>query len=215
MYTEDELLPISALQHMVFCARRCALVHIEGVWDENRYTVEGDILHERVHEQGYAVRAGIRIARGVPLRSLHLGLSGKADIVEFEDAGTPKHAVAAYPIEYKRGKPKNNKAYEVQLCAQALCLEEMLDINVPCGALFYGQTRRRVEIAIDAEVRALTKETAQRAHDLLASGRTPPAEYGKKCQSCSLSAWCMPKPMSRRRSAAQYNQTARTLETPP
>ena len=128
---EDELVPISALQHMLYCPRQCALIHIERQWAENRFTAEGRILHKRADAGIGERRSGVKIERSVPLRSLRLGVSGLADMVEMQEAGTP------YPVEYKRGRPKAHRADEVQLCAQAICLEEMLDVPVPQGALFY------------------------------------------------------------------------------
>jgi CRISPR-associated exonuclease Cas4 len=138
MYVEDDLLPISALQHLLFCERQCALIHVEQVWAENRLTVEGRHLHERVDGGEHETRGGLRTARALPIRSLRLGLAGRADVVEFhasEGAAGPPRVV---PVEYKRGRPKSHRADEVQLCAQALCLEEMLGVHVAAGALFYG-----------------------------------------------------------------------------
>ena len=143
MFTDDALLPLSALQHLLFCERQCALIHIEGQWAENRYTAEGRVMHRKAHDGPSAQHGDVRVARGLALRCLRLGLIGYADVVEFRpsEGGT---AATPYPIEYKRGKPKAHDADEVQLCAQALCLEEMLGTAVPAGALFYGRTRRRL-----------------------------------------------------------------------
>lgn len=186
MYSEDELLPISALQHLLFCERQCALIHIEQVWEENRLTVEGKNMHEHVHEQSSESRPGVRIARGLRLRSLRLGLVGMADVVEF-------HQGRPFPVEYKRGKPKADHCDEVQLCAQALCLEEMLAATIPSGALFYGTTRRRQDVAFDDALRDLTVQTAERLHALIAMGMTPAQEYSAKCENCSLLNVCLPK----------------------
>src|SRR5271157_4827256 len=139
---EEELIPISALNQYDYCPRRCALIHIEQMWDENRFTAEGRIMHEKVHQEGNESRGPVRIARGVPLRSLRLGLVGVADVVEFHKIS--KDTWQPFPVEYKRGKPKADYCDLIQLCAQAVCLEEMLSIAVPCGALFYGRTRRRL-----------------------------------------------------------------------
>jgi len=191
MYLEDDLLPISALQHLLFCERQCALIHIEQVWDENRFTAEGRLMHERVHEEGGESRGGVRIERGVALRSLGLGLAGKADIVEFHrlDAGPWR----PYPVEHKRGKPKPDDCDRVQLCAQALCLEEMLGVVVPAGAIFYGRPRRRLDVAFDAELRKTTGFAALRLHEMVARGLTPPPRDDKRCRSCSLLERCMPR----------------------
>ncbi len=144
-YAEDDLIPISALQHLIFCERQCALIHVEQAWDENRFTAEGRIMHERVHEAGEDSRGTVRVARGLSLRSLRLGLIGKADVVEFHRVERGRWR--PFPVEHKRGKPKPDESDKVQLCAQALCLEEMLGAEVPSGAIFYGRTRHRLEVA--------------------------------------------------------------------
>ncbi|MCX7846711.1 MAG: CRISPR-associated protein Cas4 [bacterium] len=190
-FSEDALLPLSALQHLVFCPRQCALIYLEGVWDDNQCTVEGNILHAHVHELGSETRGSTRIARQVPLRSFALGLAGVADCVAFTRSGG--RIVAAFPVEYKRGKPKLHRADEVQLCAQALCLEEMLAIPVPNGALFYGQIRRRHPVEFNETLRALTRHAALRLHELFDARVTPPATYDKKCRFCSLRSRCMPR----------------------
>lgn len=197
MFTEDDLLPLSALQHLVFCSRQCALIHLEGIWDENVLTVEGHGLHERTHQAGTERRGEIRIARGVRLRSLRLGLSGKADVVEFHPL--PDSRLRPFPVEYKHGRPKAIQCDEVQLCAQALCLEEMLGHSIPAGALFYGQTRRRQDVAFDDPLRQVTEEAARRLHELFASRQTPPPEYGPKCENCSLQDQCLPQTIHRKR----------------
>jgi CRISPR-associated exonuclease Cas4 len=208
MYSEDELLPISALQHLLFCERQCALIHLEHVWQENRLTVEGHHLHERVHEQDAESRPGIRIVRGLRLRSLRLGLAGIADVVEFlnllESQISDLRFQKPFPVEYKRGKPKPDDSDKVQLCAQALCLEEMLNCTIPDGALFYGTTRRRFDVSFDAALRTRTEQAAQRAHALIATGITPPAVYGPKCDQCSLKEVCLPRETSGGRSVASY-----------
>ena len=185
---EDELAPISALQHMLFCPRQCALIHNERQWAENRFTAEGRILHERTDRGGRERRAGVTTERSVPLRSLRLGISGVADVVEMHEDGD------LYPIEYKRGRPKAHRADEVQLCAQAMCLEEMLGTTVLEGALFYGRNRRRSTVTFDAELRALTRRVADDTRRMLAAGVTPPPEYvARKCDACSLKEVCQPQ----------------------
>lgn len=201
MFTEDDLLPISGLQHFIFCERQCALIHLEQIWQENRFTAEGRVQHERVHEAATESRGKIRIVRGLRLRSLALGLIGVADVVEFHRGKEVGAEEVPFPVEYKRGKPKADCCDEVQLCAQALCLEEMLDTFVPSGALFYGKTRRRKDVVIDDGLRALTKETAAQFHRLMKSGIVPAAVYGKKCETCSLKDACMPQV---NRSAEKY-----------
>lgn len=203
---DARLAPLSALQHLAFCRRQCALIHLEGAWAENALTAEGRVLHERADSHVGESRRGIRIARSLPLRSLALGLTGKADVVEFHARkGGP---AVPFPVEYKRGRPKKTDADLVQLCAQALCLEEMLDRPVPAGALFYGETRRRLEVAFTADLRARTVALAAELHRLLSSGLTglgemPPPEPGPKCRSCSLADACLPK-QARGRSAARW-----------
>ena len=187
LYSEDDLLPLSALQHLLYCERQCALIHIEQVWSENRFTAEGRLAHDHVHSAGHEIRGEVRIARDLSLRSLRLGLIGKADVVEF-------HGATPYPVEHKRGHSKTNRCDEVQVCAQALCLEEMLGKPVPEGALFYGEPRRRTLVTFDPALRAETEAAAARLHRLLESGRTPPAVYDKvKCDRCSLLDSCKPK----------------------
>ncbi len=187
MYAEADLLPLSALQHLMFCERQCALIHIEHIWTENRLTAEGRIMHDRAHDGESESRGGVRIARGLRIRSLRLGLIGQADVVEFPENAPP------FPVEYKRGKPKANRCDEVQLCAQAMCLEEMLELDIPGGALFYGQPKRRTDVLFSEDLRLLTVRTAARLHELVSRGITPPAIYEKKCDSCSLIEQCQPK----------------------
>jgi CRISPR-associated exonuclease Cas4 len=191
MYLEDDLLPISALQHLAFCERQWALIHLEQQWMENRLTAEGRQLHERADGGHNQTRSGVRICRGLHLRSLRLGLTGKADVVEFHPNDTGN--MRPYPIEYKRGRPKPDHRDEVQLCAQALCLEEMLNVDIKTGALFYGEPRRRTNVDFDADLRAVTERLAARLHELNAARITPKAKYEKKCDSCSLYTVCLPK----------------------
>lgn len=181
-------MPLSALQHHLFCPRQCALIHVERLWLEDGATAEGRVLHERVDGGKPDRRQGVRIVRGLTLRSLTLGVTGKADAVEFHGAdGRP------YPVEYKRGRPKAHRADEVQLAAQAICLEEMFGCAVQTGALFYGQTRRRTEVAIDADLRALTARVAADVRANIAANRTPPPVFFPGCERCSLREGCRPK----------------------
>ena len=204
MYSEDDLLMLSALQHLLFCERQCALIHIEQVWSDNLFTAQGNIMHERVDEASRESRGRIRTVFAMPLRSLRLGLSGKADAVEFHRSAEDDSVWWPFPVEYKRGKPKKDDCDRVQLCAQALCLEEMLNIEIPVGALFYGQTRHRVDVLFDERLRDLTEETAARLHKLIRGGKTPAARYEKKCESCSLFELCLPKVTDARRSVQRY-----------
>ena len=184
---EDALIPLSALQHHLFCPRQNALIHVEQLWAEDIATAEGRMLHERVDAGKPEARPGLRVARGLAVRSLLLGVAGKCDAVEF--SGKPPRA---YPVEYKRGKPKAHRADEVQLCAQAICLEEMFGAAVPEGALFYGVTRRRMAVAFDPELRALTARVAREARETIASGQTPPPVHMPGCKRCSLAELCQP-----------------------
>lgn len=196
---EDTLVPISALQHYLFCPRQCALIHVEQVWAEDARTAEGRLLHEKVDAGGADRRAKVRTERGVALRSLALGVVGKADVVEFH--GAPPRPV---PVEYKRGKPKPHRADEVQLCAQAICLEEMLGQPVPEGALFYGETRHRTPVAFDAELRALTARIAQDVRAMVEAQRTPPPVLMPGCRRCSLQDACQPDRLQKPASVARW-----------
>lgn len=214
MYTEDELIPISALQHMVFCERQAALIHIEGLWEENVLTIEGEQLHGRAHEQDSETMGDARTVRGLRIRSLRLGLIGVADVVEFRRVDSPALGVAMpdigpglwqpYIIEYKHGKPKMDRSDEVQLCAQANCLEEMLGVSMPDSAFFYGTPRRRLAVALDADLRKETERVAEKVHQLLFSGKTPAPEYGRKCRQCSLIDRCLPKTTGSPTRVAKY-----------
>lgn len=236
-YSEEALLPLSGLQHLVFCERQAALIHVEAAWADNALTVEGSCRHRRVHDSAprRERRGDLIIARGLLLRSLELGLSGMADVVEFhlmadeEKQKQGDHSIGIslsgvsglwvpLPVEYKRGRPKAHRADEVQLCAQALCLEEMTGVRVHSGALFYGKEQRRVDVVCDLELRTLTQNAARRFHELFEKGETPAAVKEKKCQSCSLADLCVPEAIKRRRSArrfvaAEVNRALRGTQT--
>jgi CRISPR-associated exonuclease Cas4 len=217
MYAEEDLRPISALQHLAFCERQCALIHLDQIWEENRLTAEGRILHERVHERGSESRVERIIVRGLAIRSLEFGLVGVADAVEFLRCRDPDTAAVClpdtfgrwrpFPVEYKRGRPKRGRYDEIQLCAQALCLEEMLETVIPSGALYYGKTRRRAAVSFDENLRGTTRDFARQLHHLLSSARLPAADPGPKCKRCSLKTDCLPTvsgSSSSRRSARSY-----------
>ncbi len=211
MYIEEDLLPLSAVQHIVFCPRQCALIHIEQLWFENRYTAEGRILHERADSNEDESRGDTRIVRAMPMRSLRLGLSGKADVVEFQRISDHVSGGSVrwrpFPVEYKRGRPKKDDSDCVQLCAQALCLEEMLEVEISSGALFYGKPRRRQAVVFDRNLRDETRKAAEDLHGLFESKITPPPVYNQKCDSCSFFDHCMPKTLAKRRSVEQYLQS--------
>lgn len=212
MYDENELLPLSGLQHLLYCERRAALVHIEQVWDENKFTADGREFHSRAHESGSDSRKMVRISRGLRICSYYLGLIGQTDVVEFHRSTSSgielrgsKGKWVPFPIEYKRGKYRMEQAYAVQLCAQALCLEEMLDAVIPFGAIFFGSARRRLDIEFTSDLRRVTEEGSTRLHKLLASGVVPPALYEeKKCKSCSLFEACQPRMNRRSGAVADY-----------
>ena len=205
MYTDDDMVMISALQHFMFCRRQCALIHLEGSWTENYLTASGRILHEHVDRVITETRRDIHVASSLRLVSRRLGVMGVADMVEFHCSESERDGDAnvvsihlpgrsgwwrPYPVEYKRGKPKEHRADEVQLCAQAMCLEEMLDVSIPEGALFYGEPRRRTTVVFDGALRALTESVAREAHALVQSGVTPPPVRMKGCEACSLKELC-------------------------
>ena len=202
MFPDGELLPVSALQHLEFCPRRCALIHVEGLWQENAQTAEGRVLHQRVHQESSENVAGVRVARQLRLCSQELGLFGVADVVEFHPLAEPDLAGVelpgvsgrwqAFPVEYKRGRRRPEMSYLVQLCAQALCLEEMLAIAVPDGALYHGKSRRRQAVTFDDALRGRTRQRAAELHVLVAAGRVPPPQPGPKCHYCSLAPVCVP-----------------------
>lgn len=209
----DDLVPISALQHYVFCERQAALIHVERLWDENVATVAGRQLHVKTDVPATESKsADLRVARSVPIANERLGIVGIADVVEFHRADENQSKViklpgspglwTAVPIEYKRGGPKEHDADRVQLCAQALCLEEMLETSIAEGFLFYARTRRRLRVSIDAALRRRTEQVAYRMHDLIRSGITPEPEPGPKCENCSLRDQCLPK--THGRSASRY-----------
>lgn len=221
MFQEDDLLPISALQHLLFCERQCALIHVERLWEENRLTAEGRHLHDRAHEGPSETRGRSRIVRGLWLRSLQWGLVGQSDVVEFEAPpglsaadSLPIRLAAGKdadwsgwmvrPVEYKRGKPKKDNSDRVQVCAQALCLEEMLRIEILEGSLFYGQRKRRTAVVLDESLREITSRAIQRLRQMIQENETPPAVREPKCDSCSLIHVCLPDAASGTRSASRF-----------
>lgn len=209
MFQEDELLPISALQHFVFCPRRAALIHLEGLWAENRFTVEGRHLHERAHDPTLSDRrAGMLVTRGLMLRSFRWGLVGRADVVEFHERQTSKPQRIVV-VEYKRGKPKadRDEEFRVQLCAQALCLEEMLQRGIDAAAIYFGKAKRRIPVELDESLRERTRDAIEELHRVLQSGRTPPPQYQRrKCERCSLVNHCVPHAPRPRATAERYLQ---------
>ncbi len=201
MPADEDLLPISALQHLLFCERQCALIHVEGLWAENRLTAEGRLLHESADRGVPSARDGTAIARDVPLRSERLCLYGRADVVEYRRGA---HGPIAFPVEYKRGKRAPRLADEAQLCAQAICLEEMLGRPVSRGAIFHGASRRRRPVEFAAELRQVVEDAAARLRTLVSAGRTPRAEPGSRCRSCSHADLCQPRATATPDAASRY-----------
>ncbi|HUN83344.1 MAG TPA: CRISPR-associated protein Cas4 [Terracidiphilus sp.] len=202
MYSEEDLLPLSGLQHLAFCERRWALIHLEQQWEENLFTAEGNLLHEKAHSAEIESRPDALVRRTLPLRSFRLGISGQADIVEFlpcekSERGVPmphrKGLWKPYPVEYKRTRDQHGSiAYRIQLCAQALCLEEMLQVPVPSGAVFDGKAKRREAVIFDEPLRQEVEHYAALMHQILHSGMTPRAIFAKKCEGCSMKLVCLP-----------------------
>lgn len=191
MTEPDTPVLISALQHAVFCMRQAALIHVERLWEENRFTAEGKVLHEVAHEVGERKIRGVRRVMALPIECHRLNLVGTSDLVEFRQG---IEGEIAFPVEYKRGKPKLHRADEVQLCAQALCLEEMTGRPVSEGALYYAETKRRQVIPFNDALREMTEQVAATFGALLREGRTPAAIYrADRCRSCSLIELCRPK----------------------
>lgn len=189
MATQDEdLVPISALNQYAYCPRRCYLIHAEGEFSDNVHTLRGTHEHERVDSQRHEVSAGVRVEFGLPVWSRKIGLTGKCDAVEFHSDG------AVYPVEYKHGKRRRWVNDGLQLAAQALCLEEMLNVSIPKGAIFHQQSRRRREVEIDDVLRQNVEIAAQEIHELLTSSRLPPPTTDlRRCPECSLREICQPE----------------------
>jgi CRISPR-associated exonuclease Cas4 len=198
-FDPEDYVMLSALQHYVFCPRQFALIHIDRVWDENIYTLRGQTVHERVNIPDGETIEGVRVERSLHLWSHRLGIRGIADVVEFDDRDLP------YPVEYKSGTKKGRLADEVQLCAQAMCLEEMLDLKVPTGAIYQAASKRRREVKIDRQLRELTERSIVACRELILTQKLPPPVTDKRCNDCSLIDACMPH------SIAALSNTSSTL----
>ena len=210
-YPSDEWLALSGIQHFIFCRRQWALIHVEQQWHENALTAEGRILHRRADDPFFTEkRGGVVIARSVPVSSSALGLSGVCDVVEFTAAadGVQLPGREGFfqpaPIEYKRGRKKHDACDEAQLCAQAMCLEEMLAVSIPTGYIYYAQTRRRIPVTFTDELRILVNKTAQEMHAYHQRGYTPRVKTTKACRSCSLADICLPDLQCETVSASGY-----------
>lgn len=200
MYAEEDYLMLSGIQHFSFCRRQWALIHIEQQWAENYQTTAGELLHKKAHDEGsFEKRDNLLIVRGLRISSHELGISGQCDVVEFHQC---EDGIALFgydgtwlpvPIEYKHGTVKENNSDEVQLCAQAVCLEEMFQTNIQEGFLYYGKNRRRHRVEITESLREEVKELCKEMHELFRRGYTPSVKYSKQCKACSLENFCLPK----------------------
>lgn len=204
MEDDDDLVALSALQHWLVCPRQCALIHLEGVWTDNAATAEGNVLHRSVDQMASETRPGLRRVTAMTLRSVRLGLTGRADVVEFIPG--PDGAEIAFPVEFKRGREKRDNRDKVQLCAQAMCLEEALGTTIPQGALFYAASRRRLTVFFSDHLRAVVEQSAAAVHAMLASRRTPPPVRCDACRGCSLFDWCLPGALVMPDVAAYYRR---------
>ena len=216
---EEDWLLLSGLQHFAFCRRQWALIHIENQWAENFRTVDGHLMHERVHDQEFRESRGDRLTvRGLAIHSAQLGISGQCDAVEFHrdpdgiSLRDREGLWQPYPVEYKRGKPKEDNVDELQLCAQAMCLEEMLCCTVPEGALYYGEPRRRTVVLFTPELRQQVRDSLTEMHQLYQRRYTPKVKPSKACSACSLKDLCLPKLMSRKKVADYLSAAMEGLE---
>lgn len=203
MYSDDDMLMLSGIQHFRFCPRQWALIHIEQQWDDNRLTMEGSLMHQHADDPFYRQKCGDCISlRSVSVASHQLGLYGVTDVVELHPADDETNAIRhprypgwwlPYPVEYKHGKPKKHEEDEVQLTAQAMCLEEQYGIHIDCGAIFYAEIRHRVEVQITDVLREIVRDCAQQMHEIFSSGSLPAIQRGRHCEKCSLNNICMPE----------------------
>lgn len=212
-FAPDEWLPLSGIQHFVFCRRQWALIHIEQQWQENVLTVEGHFMHRRADDPFFSEKRGeVIIARSVPVASPTLGLTGICDVIEFNAAteGVQLPGRAGFyqpvPVEYKRGRQKRDPCDEAHLCAQAICLEEMLLTPIPHGYVFYGQTRHRLQVEFTEELRTLVRKAASEMHEYFRRGHTPRVKPSKACRSCSLVETCLPDLLGSTPSVSRYIQ---------
>mgnify|MGYP001249550892 FL=1 len=199
MYSDDDLVPISALAQYTYCPRRAALLFIEQQWADNVFTMEGRHVHEHAHKTGRKERIpGGYLVRGLLLKSERLGLVGASDVVEFYDNSDTGMRIVV--VEYKRGKHKRfgQLEYRVQLCAQVICLEEMLNLRIPSGTLYFAKSKHRFDVVCDDKLRAIVEKATENVRQMLSAHQTPPAEYGRKCRGCSMFDICMPRAVTRR-----------------
>ena len=199
--TETDSIPLSALQHWAYCTRQCGLIHLEQAFADNLHTARGQAVHHLVDTPGYEIKSGVRVERALPVWCDRLNLIGKADLVEFHPDGT------VYPVEFKHGAKRQKLHDDIQLAAQAICLEEMLDRSVPKGAIFHASSHRRREVAITPELRRLVEETATAIRAMLASGKLPPPVNDARCRECSLKDICQPEALAGRAKQKQQRQS--------
>lgn len=200
MYAEEDYLMLSGIQHFAFCRRQWAIIHIEQQWEENYRTTAGELMHKKAHDSGsFEKRGDLLIVRGMHISSRALGLSGQCDVVEFHKAENGVELFSydgkwtPMPVEYKHGTPKENNADELQICAQAVCLEEMFQTDIPEGCLYYGENRRRSRVAFTAGLREEVKRLTKEMHELFQKGYTPNVKPAKQCKACSLENLCVPR----------------------
>lgn len=203
---DSEPVMISALEHYSYCPRQCALIHIEQTFDENIYTLKGHLAHERVDQEIIRSEDNMRVERALPLWSRRLGLTGKADVVEF-------HGTVPYPVEYKLGKQRKWQYEAIQVCAQALCLEEMKGCSVPRGAIYYCGSRVRREVIFDEQLRETVAQIAEAVRAMLRSMTLPPAVNDQRCEKCSLIESCLPTIVARKGSWQSYRTALFTPES--
>lgn len=209
-YSDDELLKLSGLQHFLFCRRQWALIHIENIWSENYRTMDGDVMHQRAHSEMLTEKRGDTvITRGMAVVSRSLGVSGQCDVVEFKKSEEGVSIFGwdekwlPFPVEYKRGQPKDGNFDAAQLCCQAMCLEEMLLCRIPSGALYYGETRRRTDIVFDEVLRGEVTAALEEMHQLYIRGYTPKVKPQKGCAACSIKEQCLPS-LTRTKTVTEY-----------
>jgi CRISPR-associated exonuclease Cas4 len=209
-YEEEEYLQISGIQHFSFCRRQWALIHVENLWKDNLRTIEGELMHERAHDKSVSeLRGDLLTVRGMPVFSNELGVSGTCDVVEFRRSENGISLVGRpgtwlpYPVEYKRGRPKAEDADRLQICCQAMCLEEMLLIEIFEGSLYYGETRHREIVEFTPTLRDLVRSELAEMHKYSEQGYTPKVKTGNHCRACSINALCLPK-LNKNLSATKY-----------
>jgi len=205
MYFEEDWIPLSALQHYIFCPRQCALNYVEKVWVENYLTAAGRMMHHKTEEYIKESRNDVILEYGVEIASLDQRVFGMADAVEYQYRTRKKEELlTAIPIEYKRGKAKSDESDTIQLCAQALCLEDMLSLHIEAGFLFYFSNREKIEIGFDCSLRAHTKSCIREVHSLFKTGNVPHANFTQQCKSCSMLDVCFPGSAGRGKSVRRY-----------